>query len=503
MELNEYYSKIESFSKDEMDSHLRTNYREESQEWPDYLDYVEEWQWHFKEKMSQTRKDFIYTYLSKRRVRIQCDDHTHTFSDSPIGGENVVHFPSPDAYVNPSACWYKRLLAAEDELSSDDNPTGPARLTIPEATVLKRLTGIRLVRENNTPELLDFSTFKRMWWSNPTYEKAVQLLEASKLPPLKHSTPSVPASDVTEIIMGAREDLPLAPANWIGKHANGPDVIMFDPNSIEAQHGLHLLLLGRRDWEAIINTINRIRQTVREDSVLTSDGIFRHMDRFCRHCDFFKDKNAARARRDDPGWETAVNQHLRPSPVGVYYSPPGNGKTTAMDRGLFIGIDTDWLIHSSDFNTVVAPFLNMGLPVLTNQYDLATNSGEKFFGTFNPNHLRTDEFGRVYTSLEEIEAAKKLFGDDLHIVQTNQYFSHTLPMLFRAQYVYNRTRELMLDKKPPKRLFTTELNQPTSYEELLDQLRTNSVARAETKLRKKRKKSRQRRKRKPLSSFDS
>jgi len=68
---------------------------------------------------------------------------------------------------------------------------------------------------------------------------------------------------------------------------------------------------------------------------------------------------------------------------GVYYSPPENGKSNALNKELFIGLDTDWLITMLDFQTVIEPFIKLGIPVITNQYHLAQNAGDRFLGMFS------------------------------------------------------------------------------------------------------------------------
>lgn len=149
------------------------------------------------------------------------------------------------------------------------------------------------------------------------------------------------------------------------------------------------------------------------------------------------------------------------SPPGFYYSPPGNGKSTSIDQRFFVGIDTDWLVRYSSFSKVVLPFLTKGIPVVTNQYSLCIGAQEKLVGSFNSKQLRTDEKGHVYTSYSEILNATKVAGDDFTIFFTpGKFFSSSLILLYRSNYIYNQSRLKILGgslyDNPPPQAYSTK-----------------------------------------------
>lgn len=205
-----------------------------------------------------------------------------------------------------------------------------------------------------------------------------------------------------------------------------PETI-FCAKDVSEFHGLHALLRSREDAFKILDIVNSIRGLARNSDPVTPCMLINSIAS-CYQCQQFS------------GIPTGT------SPTGIYYAPPGNGKSTAQRKELFIGIDTDWLIKESDFPTIMLPFLKIGIPIVTNQYHLCLNSGEKFIGIFNPSKLRCDPNGNPFTPLAEIVSALNVMKDDLHVIFTTKYMDEMMLTLFRVNSLYQHSRSLFLDR---------------------------------------------------------
>lgn len=65
-----------------------------------------------------------------------------------------------------------------------------------------------------------------------------------------------------------------------------------------------------------------------------------------------------------------------PSVLGVYYAPPGAGKTTTQNKEYLIAYDTDWIGKGMTWREV-SPLLRWKIPILTNQCEGFVGSGPK------------------------------------------------------------------------------------------------------------------------------
>lgn len=451
-----YLNKVQSMTVEERDAHMLVDERLEGQAWPDYLDYVEEWYWTFQEKLIHTRKDFIYTVLAKKKQTILCGDHTHTFSDVKGADADVV-FTRPDDYINVDSCWYKTILSTDQDLVYDHRSIDAVTLTTPEMGYLRKLVSIQIAVEGETTgELLPFSEFKRKWWNAETKERALKLVSESKPlhslaqdfrqslilntstsdtsssdPIAPETTPMTKEDAIQQAIGELALSMPPPRPLWFGGHPDS-DVIR-TATSIEADHGLHSILLARTDSKAVFNTINEIRLSCSTDAL---DPV--RLSNAMRKCHLCKD----------------MTHRPNTTTPGFFYAPPGSGKSTALEKHLIVAVDTDWLITRSYFDDIIAPFLRMGVPVLTNQYHLAHNSGEKLIGWYNPHHLRNGPDGKPYTPVSEIEAARVAYSTDLCVLTDEQnYFAHKMLSLQRLNYVYNRTRDVIFKQKQPRKKY--------------------------------------------------
>lgn len=414
--LSAYQDRVASMSVTEKDEHLRVNYTTSEHAWPDYLDYVDEWQWHFLEAMSKTRKDFIFCSLVTRRQRIQCGDHHHYFTDdSQDTHPEAVYFPRTDTFVEPTACWNVLLRVSDESLRSTRALQSSAQLTMPEVEYVRRLAGLRLLSQGLTPRKLSFEEFKTRWWNTESSATAYDIA---------HEQPSI--ADELGIV---RRSLPPAKPQWIVESTAATEVIL-PSTAVAADHGLHAILLAVPDGPRVLKTINSVRKLDPDHDLVCPNQIAKAMET-CPYC-------------------VGDTPKTGPTPTGVYYAPPGNGKTTCQDRHLFCGIDTDWLVKMSSFQHIIAPFLEMDLAVITNQYHLATNAGEKFIGLFSSHHLRKNLFGAPFTPESEIDHAIHTFSADLAILKAHGYLAENMLNLLRCNYIYRRAREIFTTPSPKR-----------------------------------------------------
>lgn len=438
--LRAYYQKTNEMSFTEKTQHLRTNEKEESQAWPDFLDYLDEWSTLFKQKLQQTRKDYIFTALARHGTTIKCRTHTHTFSHQPHPNADVI-IQSPDTNISPDLCWWRELTRFDDQLTDLDMNATAVQLSSPEAKAIQKLTAIQMVtQESLPPSLLTFEKFRDQWWKTPTHDRAMKMLLESDQP--YHILHNI----VKEIKV---QDTPQQP-RWLNLGTSPtPDLIKSNTDVLE-DHGLHALMRVRHDRHEIFRLISSIRTEANPDGLL-------------------KPALLAQAMKNCPLCSTSPKA-LSTSYPGVYYSPPGNGKSTALTHESFVGVDTDWLLKNSTFSIMLKPFLDKSIPIITNQYHLATASSTRFFGAFNPQRLRINPLtDNPYTTLTEIEKARSVLKADLFLLYTDQYLSDVLPLLYRAAYLYEFSQYVWL-QKPVKAKFIRHNFEDVNINDVINQI---------------------------------
>lgn len=436
-----YLDTIEKLDEEQLDAHLRESYREESQLLPDYLDYVDRWKFDFDRCFRNIRRDFIYHVLASRRQTIVCGDHQHRFVPSPT--EKGVCVERPDTYIPTDCCWYQEICKTVQHIERKSGYLS-ARLSHPEFELLKRTTGLSMTSSARLHESSTFSNFREFWWNSESRSRALNMVQHVHLPNI--------IDELAHVALDCNEP----EGSWFMQSTEGPARI-YTALTVASDHGFHALLMARSDWKYIFKVVNKIRSlsSINEDwtdlFILPSDvaDAIKH----CRYC-----------KQYSPGRCTTY--------PGIYYAPPGNGKTTCMDKELFIGVDTDWLVHGTTFRSLAAPFINADIPIITNQKHLAIDGGQRVFGIYNPKKIRTirDEwYGRQpIESVPNILRYVGLSSGDLQVYRAEKYLSDEMLSLMMCQYIYNTTRSIHLakpfDKGFPSRSSTT------TPEELISQL---------------------------------
>lgn len=412
--IDAYFERFSALNPTEKLSHFREDYREEDDDWVEYLDYLDEMRYEFKHHLQNTKRDFIYRYYALRNQTFECDGHTHTFhSDPSIAGD--IYIPTPHHTIDQESCWWKKFSQHDALLAQLDDQADAAKLTSTEHAYLAKLAGLRMALSSGIPppSMITFKGFQEQWNLGSTTNVVLKRLAESE-PIWK-----IPLQVIEEI----KESAAANPPNWVPESRRPPRVIRTNTDVFE-DHGFHQLMMIHKSSQRILSAINKIRSST--SPPITGEDVALGMIK-CAKC------NAK---------EFA---HGITSP-GFYYAPPGSGKSTALQNGTFVGVDTDWLIYGSDYQTVVCPFIMLGVAVLTNQYHLAIQAPERVFGMFNKDILRNDVHGNPYTSLREILLAKQHMRSDIFLIFTNKYFSDVVTTLQRAHYIYDRTRQRFFNK---------------------------------------------------------
>lgn len=403
-----YLNKVDSMNPAQKHDYLRIDYKVPSQEWPDYLDYVEEWRDLYQRKLSQIRRDFIFHVLARHSQRIQCGDHYHMFTTEDTPHSEAVSIPNRDCYINEASCWYQTISKTEDDLIDQPHTLNAASLSSAQTQQFKRIVGMRMVSgtEFNTHQLLNFDQYRQQWYTSENRDAAYSILMKSGVEPIYPVIPTTTQESGYQIL---EEDTTVK--TWF---VTGHKDVIVDNDTILQDHGFHNLMRVRNDRKLILKIINKIRRTY--TSKITSTMIHQAISD-CPHC------------RTAPKWATTTYP-------GIFYSPPGNGKTTSMKWNMFIGIDTDWLLKHSSYDEMCQPFVKLGIPIVTNQYSLIIDTDQKMFGAFSPHHLRTRN-GRPYTTIEEIQSAMLASQGDLVVMYTRGYLASNLLHVLMMQYVHD------------------------------------------------------------------
>ncbi len=402
---SQYLDNRSQMTRAELDADDRTHYREPGQEWPDYLDFIDDWREAYREHLSRSRKVVIYHVLAKRNRTINCGDHTHTFSTDHTTG--AVYFPNIDTYLDTSACWYSEILRAEDYLSTH-NGYNAARLPSIAATYIKRATQMYLSLDGYPSTEPTFNEFVKKYNSHPLrYMNAKNVLANSCLPPLiindEDAVLSQPPTDppIPSISKGTEP--------WVPKNNE----------SVTQDHGLHVLLRSVKMDSKIFHMINEIRKLGHNYTgpILSVD--LANAIAACPDCQHFKPKGL--------------------SYPGAYYAPPGNGKSHALKTGSIVAVDTDWLIANSNYITTVDPFLRLNIPVITNQHDLFVGAPTKLIGIYDSHHLRKFDCTPYPHMFKKI---LENLGDDASIFISHQRVSEAALALEISQWVQNEAHRI-------------------------------------------------------------
>lgn len=366
--LADYTANLSSKDLIERKEEERLDYRHPSQAYPDYLDYVEEWEWSAEQQANQLLSTVILSFSkAKRMVACKCGV-SHQMSI--VNQKGFVSMKDADA---ASSCWY---LTIRESVHNVLNSLRRNQTRLPSVieSMMSRIMTWQMVGINQTPTLLPFEVFKEIWWT--VEEEDRFSIGQNFLRELKYSD-----QDMIRIQKNIRKPEP----------TETKDILLHFPHE---QHGMHSLLtaLGDSEFSVVLSWINKNRRKLGSRERISMRMVRERMF----NCEFCRNTSSA-------GLTTA----------GIYYAPPGMGKTTAMNRELFIGLDTDWLgvgLTWMDYRLI----LKKRIPILTNQKHLFRECGYRVVGMYS-DHIRLMPNGEPYTTVSEIRKEVGTMGNDAWI----------------------------------------------------------------------------------------
>lgn len=396
-QLEIYLANVEQKKADPNQDYLSTNYVHESQVYADFLDFQDEWQDRKFTLLRNARQDFVRRFLLLPARTLQCGDHTHVFGKENEGHPDYVEYVDTGELYD-EACWVQTILDAVEETSLRDGDG--SLITLPNSVTdyIRAITATRLVLEDLPPRNLTFDEYRELWWGQEGRKAAMRLLPTGLTPTADKAVKAIKLrvenSDGTEGL---------------------PEVIIDDPEEIENQHGFHTALTTYHAPRQLINHINKVRREGQGRPISSK----RTMEKMasCEAC--------------------RITTIRRRHPQMLVYCPPGNGKTTALNREHITGIDTDWLIRNKSFRNTVGWFWINGFSIITNNIQIVQTSNTKVFGFVNKRRLRRGKLhGSVLTPFEDIEELfRRLGSDGVLFMSEKKYLSHSLlPMMIAANF---------------------------------------------------------------------
>lgn len=385
------------------EDHMDETY--EGQEYADYLDYIDEWEWHANDQRDEMIRILTYHYCTFHKI-LKCDDHFHILEKpgsalTPSDKEKIYHeyigvrFENITDVNRPmyAQCWYKTLVRVIDEVFSFLRK-GSMALPPPLEIVLGKIAQWKLTNMNMTPSQLPYETFLQQWWNEKDKRsKAQHLLNANELTSMQNM---------------------MKPLVKVGKEK----ILYYYP---EKEHSLHRMYKACRDkGSMLIRNISKLRMQIQNDCGITVKQVEDSIN-ICEHC------------------RKATYNQL--APFGVYYGPPGMGKTTAQEQGLLVALDTDW-IGVGPVWTDYAPFLRERFPIITNQSEIFNGCGLRMIGVVKPS-IRLDSNGIPFTTRRRVKEFEREHPKSITIIDMDDkkflsdYVTHMTLINLMSNYVVN------------------------------------------------------------------
>ncbi|APG78158.1 hypothetical protein [Hubei tetragnatha maxillosa virus 8] len=396
--LNDYTTSIEKMDAVERRQETREDYREESQIKADYLDYVDEWKWHNKEQKHQLLEAFLYS-ISQTHQIVRCNcGNTHTFTTMAQREEGEIAIDEPTILIF-TQCWYihisNQISIALDSLTEEQ---------IRQPTYVEDVLGYVAkwkVTHNLTP-MLPLDVFKKIWWDKTLKNKrSTDAIELEQ---------KIPSNDRTIIHAKQKEyDAPI-------RHEGHRVLLHFVHN----EHSFHNLYhaLSKADFLIVLKFMNTWRTKIGRSSDKIDLTDIEASVMKCERC-------------------MEIKTRVKLTLPGVYYAPPGVGKTTAMESGQIVGVDTDWIGVGPtwrDYSTI----FKMKIPIVTNQYTAFVGCGYKVTGVVKSS-IRKDSEGKPFTTKQQLLKYAKSHPVDVHFIVSSEkkfFQDHVLRLQIIQQMHY-------------------------------------------------------------------
>lgn len=434
MDDNEYLARLDKYNtqtegRKQHDKHeyFRDEYSEQEYEWPDYLDYCEQWRNDFSTQAKRHLPGFI-AELGKRKQRIECGNHHHEFRYlDPLEDLDRTTIDGPvisishTTYIPFSTCWYQTILHQIETIDTDvkNHWVAPA-LPNTMIMVFRTLISSHIAASGGDYEIVPYDVFTSGQWHTGS-KHALELLKQN---------PDRTVRSLLDVMENNRESGEDHRLDVMGAEVNKQQILLA-PIEIYNDHGFHTFIKASQNPSRWFNFINGIRR--RAHAFQTTDTLRMAEYRKAERCEQCTSRPGKRAY----------------SVPGIYYAPPGNGKSTAMKQDEFVGFDTDWLTSCLKWSELTALFYE-NVPIITNQHSIFAQSGTLMCGIFNDGHVRKRPDGRDYTLWSEILSSKTANpGMIIFHEQTPWHLNRDMPRLMFLHYVREKALEkFMLKRKP-------------------------------------------------------
>jgi hypothetical protein len=234
-------------------------------------------------------------------------------------------------------CWY-RTIAEQGNKAIRGLKSSAFKLTDPIEMMLSCIAQFQLANDGITPILLSLDVFQSIWWTgSERFSFAQALLKAINAKERKilkeQRAISVPEVKKKEVLL------------------NFPD----------SDHGMHLLQdnLEESTFNEVISYINKSRTKFNPKARRITLKTIEERRVKCQRC-------------QNQTYVAGL------SIAGIYYAPPGSGKTISQNQGL-VGFDTDWIglgLTRLDYSLI----LKKRIPTITNQPEAFIGCGLKIIG---------------------------------------------------------------------------------------------------------------------------
>lgn len=384
--LNDYTQKLDQMSLKEKTAERRDEYHEDSQAYADYLDYLDEWEWYTKDQKSYLIENAIALF-SKSHQQIMCDcgnNHTLTTQLQHDQGDIIVDDPQKLIFTQ---CWYKTISKQASEVL-EGITSDQIRMPYQMESMLTSMISWK-VESSLNEKFLPLEAFKQLWWNKD--RKGRETVDSQVI-----------QSQISPTEKNKLLDLHRKSVN-VTKEA-GKRVLL---HYVYDEHSFHnfALSLSKADFRDILSFINYWRCNIgRPDNKINIVDVQNSMAK-CAKCQ---------------------EQKFKPCLTlpGIYYAPPGAGKTTAQEKGYIVGLDTDWIGVGLDW-TDYSYVLRKKIPIITNQYTAFEGCCVRIVGVIKSN-IRKDAKGKTFTTKEVLEAYQRKHKREVIFLSISErkYFSH-------------------------------------------------------------------------------
>lgn len=358
----------------------------------EYQDFMEEWRYNKARMLREIEAHFIWNVLVANKARFQCSNHVHTFLSNEES-EQAHEYANP-VLIDPAqpivedSCWincFRRKVKRSESISFESLSKHSKTFQF----YLSKVVDLRLREKYLISAEMSLAL----------YEKLVAFGLSAK----NDSEEEIIKTCVPDIEYRVMRD----------SFLNVDHSPVYDDYSVVSDHNLHKLLYNTGDW-SIVKVISKIRNDKANN---ITKRVVRAAMMECSSCN-------------------NMTTRFPLSELGIYYSPPGNGKTTAIKFGHFVGFDTDWLVTGLRYSDVL-PILRKKIPILTNQYMICQGAGVPCVGFVNSTKLRSnEEHGYPLTPLSEIKIMEKILGNDITLLYDEEHMlSEMMAVLFLMVHI--------------------------------------------------------------------